>query len=144
VDLYADDKLTNSRSHCHVYSVPYHFDNFMFMTSRFQDGIFNKVRLLIMLDVRPFENDLFKIISQDFPFLQRSSINNRKSQKKIRNLRLHLSHFLIYINSILGAHISTMPYDFFWIKTLLADFRCLATRKTILSKCLFSTCIQKA
>ncbi|CAF1326212.1 unnamed protein product, partial [Rotaria sp. Silwood1] len=40
------------------------------MTSRFQGGMLNKVRWLTMNDTRPFENKLFKIISQDFPFLE--------------------------------------------------------------------------
>ena len=63
VNLYADDKLTNSKGYCHVYSIPYNFDNFMFMTRRFQGGMFDKIRFLVIFDVRPFENDFFKIIS---------------------------------------------------------------------------------
>ncbi|CAF4165313.1 unnamed protein product, partial [Rotaria sordida] len=30
------------------------------MTSGFQGGMFNKVRWLVMLDIRPFENELFQ------------------------------------------------------------------------------------
>jgi hypothetical protein len=52
---------------------------FLFMTNRFQGGMFNKVRWLVMDDTRPFENELFKIISQDFPFLKSLAVVNRAS-----------------------------------------------------------------
>jgi hypothetical protein len=51
------------------------------MGSCFQGGRFDKVRLLSMHDVRPFEYKLFQIISQDFSFLQQLIICNDKSQK---------------------------------------------------------------
>ena len=52
MDSYPDDHLTNNWAFCHVYSVPYHFNDFIFMTSRFQGGMF-------IHDLRPFENELF-------------------------------------------------------------------------------------
>ncbi|CAF4314197.1 unnamed protein product [Rotaria sp. Silwood2] len=91
VNSYADDQLTYKNwGCCHVYSLPYHFNDFLFMTSRFQGGLFTKVRWLLMHDIRPFENELFKIISQDFPFLESLSIINRESQKN----KQHSSTFI--------------------------------------------------
>jgi len=105
VNLYADDKLTNDRGYCYVYSVPYNFDNFMFMTSRFQGDMFDKVRLLVMLDVRPFENDFLKIISQDFPYLQRLSINNGMSQKNKQHSPTFITFPHLYKLDLRNAHI---------------------------------------
>jgi hypothetical protein len=104
VDSFADDELTDNMGYSHVYSLPYYFDNFLFMTSGFQGGMFNKVRWLVMYDIRPFDNELFKIISQDFPFLDSLSIINRVAQKNkqhsstlitfphLLELRLTMSH----------------------------------------------------
>ncbi|CAF2728305.1 unnamed protein product [Rotaria sp. Silwood2] len=65
IDTCSDDKLINNRGNCHVYSLPYQFNEFLFMGSCFKGGRFEKVRLLLMHDNRPFEHKLFKIISQD-------------------------------------------------------------------------------
>ncbi|CAF2521459.1 unnamed protein product [Rotaria sp. Silwood2] len=93
VNSYADDQLTYKNwSCCHVYSLPYHFNDFLFMTSRFQGGMFNKVRCLVMDYARPFENELFKIISQDFPFLESLPVVNRASQKN----KEHSSTFITF------------------------------------------------
>ncbi|CAF2083348.1 unnamed protein product [Rotaria magnacalcarata] len=92
VNLYADDQLTRNWGCCHVYSLPYHFNEFLFMTGRFQGGMFNKVRLLVMQDIRPFESELFKIISQDFPFLESLSIIKRVPQRN----KQHSSTFITF------------------------------------------------
>ena len=84
VNSYSDDQLTNKWAFCHVYSLPYHFSDFISMTSRFQGGLFNKVRCLVMHDIRPFENQLFQLISKDFPFLESLMIMNQKPQDNKR------------------------------------------------------------
>ena len=113
MDLYADDKLTNSTGYCNVYSLPYHFENFMFMTSRFQGGMFNTVRFLAMKDVRPFENDLFKIISQGFPSLQNLLIINQNSQKNKEHLSTFITFPHLYQLDLLMAHIDYAELFFF-------------------------------
>jgi hypothetical protein len=125
VDLYADDKLTDSTGYCHVYSLPYHFDNFIFMTSRFQGGVFNTVRLLAMKDVRPFENDLFKIISQDFPFLQCLSIYNENSQKNKEHLPTFITFPRLYRLNLTMAHIDYAVLFFFDKNISLPRLTCL-------------------
>lgn len=42
---------------------------------------YNKVRWLVMVDIHPFENEFFKMISQNFLFLKSLTIVNRESQK---------------------------------------------------------------
>jgi hypothetical protein len=88
IHICADDKLIDYRGNCHVYSLPYQFQQFLYMNNSFQGGNFDKVRLLSMYDIRPFEHELFQIIAQDFPFLQQLSIYNDKRQK---NKQHHLS-----------------------------------------------------
>ena len=101
----ADDKLTHYRAGCHVYSLPYQFDGYFFMTSSFQGGKFDKVEGLIMLDRCSFDHELFKIISRDFPFLQTLVINNLESQR----FKNHSSTFITFNHlwklSLRNAHI---------------------------------------
>jgi hypothetical protein len=94
VNSYADEEFTSNWSCCHVYSLPYDFNEFFFMTSRFQGGTFNKVRWLVIYDKRPFEHELFQIISQDFPVLKILLIINQVSQKN----KQHSSTFITFPN----------------------------------------------
>jgi len=92
IDSFADDKLTSNRGSCHAYSLPYQFKDFLFMTSSFQGGEFDKVTCLVMLDRRSFEHELFKIISRDFPFLQKLVLTNLESQR----YKKHSSTFITF------------------------------------------------
>jgi hypothetical protein len=47
----------------HVYSLPYQFEYFLHLNNSFQGGMFDKVQYLLMTDGRPFEHNLFKLIS---------------------------------------------------------------------------------
>jgi hypothetical protein len=42
-----------------------------------------------MNDTSPFEHELFKPMSQDFPYLENLYVSNFHPQKKISNMRLH-------------------------------------------------------
>jgi hypothetical protein len=68
-------------SRCHIYSLPYQFKQFFYLNNAFKGGMFDKVRFLIMTDVRPFEHNFFKIISEDFSYLEELHIKNKKPQK---------------------------------------------------------------
>jgi len=72
--------LTRIRK-CHIYTLPYEFEYFVDLDNSFQGGMFHKVRQLKMCDTIPFEHKLFKLISQDFPFLEFLHISNRKPQE---------------------------------------------------------------
>ncbi|CAF4950441.1 unnamed protein product [Rotaria socialis] len=105
VHSYADEKLTFNRGFCHVYSLPYHFNDFIFMTSGFQGGTFSKVRRLVMLDIRPFENELFQVIAQDFPFPQRLSITNLYSQQNKQHLSTSITFAHLFDFDLARANI---------------------------------------
>ncbi|CAF4352333.1 unnamed protein product [Rotaria sp. Silwood2] len=88
------------------------------MTSCFQGGKFDKVRLLIMRERRPFEHKLFQIIFRDFLFLQQLTIFNRQPQEN----KQHHSSTLIRFNhlfklNIINAH-SDYAIQFFSYKNI--------------------------
>jgi hypothetical protein len=78
----------------HIYSLPYQFECFPHLNNSYQGGIFVKVRCLTMNDSYPFENQFFKIISHDFPFLRELTIHNVKPQNKKQHLStlIHFPH----------------------------------------------------
>ncbi len=108
IDTCADDKLTNYIANCHVYSLPYQFNDFLYMSNCFHGGKFDKVRLLLMEDIRPFENELFKIISQDFPFLQQLCVCNDHPQRNEH----HHSSTLITFNHLFELHLYCAHRDY--------------------------------
>jgi hypothetical protein len=81
VGSYVDDKPTKTKGKSHVYSLPYQFECYVYMTSSFQGGRFEKVRALTMCDTHPFEHEFFKIICESFPFLRRLILYNYEPQK---------------------------------------------------------------
>jgi hypothetical protein len=72
-----------NKGYCHVYSLPYQFGLFFGLNNsfQFQDGIFDKVRRLLMIDARPFEHQFFKLTSHSFPLLKELTIYNAQPQK---------------------------------------------------------------
>ena len=52
------------------------------MINSFQGGVFDKVRsmFMIMIDSYPFEHELFKQVSQRFPFLRSTTLINSIAQ----------------------------------------------------------------
>ncbi|CAF4044574.1 unnamed protein product [Rotaria sordida] len=79
--IYIHPKPFLSDGECHIYSLAYGFEYFVKLNNSFQGGMFHKVRQLKMNDGIPFENKLFKVISQDFPFLEFLYISNDYPQK---------------------------------------------------------------
>ncbi|CAF3205849.1 unnamed protein product [Rotaria socialis] len=107
IDICADEKLTDYRANCHVYSLPYLFDEFLFMSNCFQGGKFNNVKILFMVDRIPFENKLFKIISQDFTNLKTLIIHNLESQES-----QECSSALITFNNLITLNIIDAHSDY--------------------------------
>jgi hypothetical protein len=108
VGTWAEKTLKNNEGNCHVYSLPYPFRDFLFMSSCFQGGKFDKVRMLMMLDRYPFEYKLFKIISEDFPFLQKLVILNFRAQENDQ----HHSSALITFNHLLKLNLIHVHEDY--------------------------------
>ncbi|CAF1383634.1 unnamed protein product [Rotaria sordida] len=71
----------------------------------FQGGMFNKVRWLVMLDIRPFENEFFQVISHSFPLLQRLSITNLQSQKNKQNSSTFITFAHLFELDLKRTHI---------------------------------------
>jgi hypothetical protein len=93
VGSYVHNRSAMQIGHCHVFSLPYQFDTFFLMNcNSFQGGIFDKVRSMKMLDSYPFEYELFKKISQHFPFLRNLSVDNDTGQDD----KQHSSPFITF------------------------------------------------
>ncbi|CAF5182580.1 unnamed protein product, partial [Rotaria sp. Silwood1] len=76
-----------------VYSLPY----FLHLNNSFQGDMFDTVRPLTMTDGRPFEYNLFILISQHFPLLKESYVINHQPQ----NNKQHSSTLIIFPHLIL-------------------------------------------
>jgi len=78
---YVNAELMKTEGICYIYSLPYEFEYFLGLDVSFPGGMFDKVRYLKMKDNRPFEHQLFKLVSQDFPVLEFLYIYNMQPQK---------------------------------------------------------------
>ncbi|CAF1626699.1 unnamed protein product [Rotaria sp. Silwood1] len=103
VDSYANVMKIGGR--CHAYSLPYQFDTFLHLTNSFRHGNFYKVRWLVMSDSHSFEHEFFKIISQDFPFLQRLTVYNLEPQKNKQHSSTLITFAQVYELNLAFAHI---------------------------------------
>ena len=108
IDICANEQLVGDAANCHVYSLPYQFREFLYLNNCFQGGKFDKVRLLSMSDQRPFEHQLFQIISKDFPFLQTLIIHNNKRP----NNEQHSLSTLITFNHLSELDLSYAHSDY--------------------------------
>jgi hypothetical protein len=63
------------------------------MNKSFQGGNFDKVRSILMQDIRPFEHQLFRIMSRSFPFLEKLIIFNQEAQENEQEKPLILITF---------------------------------------------------
>jgi hypothetical protein len=106
VGSYVYSKLFGSVIKYHIYSLPYQFENSLRLNNSFQGGMFHTVRCLTMKDdISYFEHQLFKVISQDFPFLKKLVIKNvLPQQKKQHSSSLIAFPHLILLN-LFEAHV---------------------------------------
>ena len=89
----------------HVYSLPYQFEYFLDLNNSFQGNIFDTVQCLTMLDARPFEHDLFQLVSQCFPRLKELHVVNYQPPKtKQYSSKLIIFPHLILLN-LIEAHV---------------------------------------
>ncbi|CAF1295842.1 unnamed protein product [Rotaria sordida] len=89
----------------HIYSLPYQFESFLHLNNSFQGGMFVKVRCLTMTDTRPFEHQLFKIISDDFPFLKELNICNGEPQKEKQHRSTLINFPHLNLLNLVEAHV---------------------------------------
>ena len=67
---------------CRIYSLPFAFERFTYLSNSFQGGIFHRVRCVRMKDTDSFECLFFKIASDAFPVLEYLYISNSSPQKE--------------------------------------------------------------
>ena len=124
IGVCADEQLLNREGNCHVYSLPYQFNEFLYLNNSFQGGKFDKVRFLSMFDQRPFEHQLFEIISKDFPCLQTLTIYNYKQPENEQ----HSLSTLITFNHLFELNISEVHSDY--VIQFLSDKKTCVPRLT--------------
>ncbi|CAF3851343.1 unnamed protein product [Rotaria sordida] len=77
------DYLPEARQgRCHIYSYPSFMPYYGDITNHFPGGLFEYVRAVSLCDDSPFEHEFFLQIAQSFPFMERLSVINRKSQNR--------------------------------------------------------------
>ena len=70
-----------------IYTLPYQFRYYSFLSNSFENGTFEMVQTLSMSDMGPFEHELFKIVSRSFPLLRSLHIFNKEAQKSKQESR---------------------------------------------------------
>ena len=105
MNSYAHKEFTDNWACCHVYSLPYYFDEFLFVTIRFTGGMLDKVRRLVMSDIRSFVNRFFQIISQSFPPLESLLIINEKAKQNEEHSPTLITFPHLLRLDLKGAHI---------------------------------------
>ena len=89
----------------HIYSLLYQFESFIYLNNSFQGGMFVTVRILTMADSDPFEHQLFKIISNDFPFLKELSIKNDEAQEEKQQPSTLINFPYLNFLNVVNAHV---------------------------------------
>ncbi|CAF4581714.1 unnamed protein product [Rotaria sp. Silwood2] len=72
---------TINQVHCYIYSYPYIWTSYFYITNHFADGLFKCVRRIFLTDERPFEHEFFLRIQNSFPFIEKLCLFNREPQK---------------------------------------------------------------
>jgi hypothetical protein len=83
--------------YCHVYSYPFTWTSYHYITNNFPGGLFRSVREISLHDEHPFEYDFFSRIAQSFPFVQKITLRNIEGQK---NNHVQSSHILSFVHLI--------------------------------------------
>jgi hypothetical protein len=122
IDIFSkeDDEYSLSSvfdSRCQIFSLPYQFSVFLFLSNSFQIRTFEKVQNIVMKDIRPFEHEFFQIISQSFPLLRRLFIFNKLPQKAKQQSRT-----LITFPNLLYVELRYCRKDY--VEQFLVDHYC--------------------
>lgn len=130
VDVFAKTDGTRTHAHslshefysrCYIFSRPYRFVDFSYLSNSFQGGIFGRVLCVWLLDIRPFEHDFFRLISQSFPCLKNLRINNDMPQASKQP-----SKTLIIFPRLLSLNIHSCHIDY--ARQFLIDEHCQLPR----------------
>jgi hypothetical protein len=113
--VYSTPDHFSSRSH--VYSLPYQFDRFSSVTNSIPTGIFHTVVFLLVTDVRPFEHEFFRIISQSFPLLKVLYVFNSEPQRSKQEPRTMITFPRLNYLHVRRAHLD-------YVEEFLSDQWC--------------------
>ncbi|CAF3094044.1 unnamed protein product [Rotaria sp. Silwood2] len=78
---YIDYFHNDHSSRCFIYTYPYKWKSYGYITNNFPGVLCKFVREITLYDEHPFEYEFFLRISQSFPFLKELSVMNSKPQK---------------------------------------------------------------
>ena len=92
-------------SRCHIYSLPYKYTEFFFLSNSFRSGTFERVRILSMAGILPFEPGFFRIISQSFPLLESLYIANDLPQECTQQARQVIAFPWLRFLHVTRAHV---------------------------------------
>ncbi|CAF3433025.1 unnamed protein product [Rotaria sp. Silwood1] len=84
-------------SQCHIYSYPYKWKVYNYITNNFPGGLFTSVTQVSLYDERPFEHEFFLRIQKSFPYLKELTINNRKAQNNKQLIKLNNDYQILSI-----------------------------------------------
>ena len=84
---YVDHFPREKTAQCHMYTSPCQMKYYHRLTNSFLGGSFPFVNDVLLFDERPFTYEVFRLIAQTFPFLQRLIIQNYSKQKRKRSKR---------------------------------------------------------
>ena len=78
-DVYRFSKMKVLYSY--VYSYPYRWTCYRYITNNFRGGLFKCVRVVSLYDEHPFKHEFFLRISKSFPFIKKLILYNNEPQK---------------------------------------------------------------
>lgn len=133
IGSYVNRTSSSTTVECRIYSIPYYFDTFLRLNNSFPGGKFNRVRTLMMSDRHPFEQQFFRIIAQDFPFLRKLFVLNLRPQtnKELSSRLLTFPHLIElqfnqthrdYVELFLHAEKTSLPR----LSNLIIEYSTLA------------------
>ncbi|CAF3082595.1 unnamed protein product [Rotaria sp. Silwood2] len=77
------------RGRCHIYSYPSRMQYYSGIPNNFPGGLYTYVRVVLLLDERPFEHEFFLRIQKSFPFMEQLTLINHKSQNRKQSYELN-------------------------------------------------------
>jgi len=105
VGSYVHNREEDNVGMSHVYSLPYQFEYFLALNNSFQGDMFDTVQCLTMTDGRPFEHNLFKLISQCFPLLKELRVVNHQPQKNKQHSSILIIFPHLNLLNLVKAHV---------------------------------------
>ena len=134
VDVFAKSDGTRTHVHslshefhsrCHIFTLPYGFTDFSYLSNSFPGGLFERVHFVSLVDVRPFEHHFFRLIAHSFPSLEHLHITNDVPQASKQPTNTPIIFPRLRYLGIVSCHLD-------YAKQFLIDEHCQLPRLRIL------------